>query len=183
MSIPKNAKQVFSGIIFDVYQWPQTLYDGSTATFEMLSRPHSLQVLPTMGNKIILSHEIQPPMKHAKFTLLGGRPNTNETPLAGAKRELLEESGLVSRHWSKYKTFQPYDKIDWTVHLFLAKHCTKQQEPNPGPGEIVHTLPVSFNEFIDIATSDDFWCTEVSMMIFKMKKKNALKAFKDEIFG
>ena len=36
--IPPEAKCVFRGKIFDVYQWPQRLYDGSTATFEMLRR-------------------------------------------------------------------------------------------------------------------------------------------------
>src|SRR5215467_9321922 len=32
--IPEHAERVFQGKIFDVYQWPQKLYDGSTATFE-----------------------------------------------------------------------------------------------------------------------------------------------------
>ena len=34
--IPENAKRVFKGIIFDVYQWEQELYNGSKAVFEKL---------------------------------------------------------------------------------------------------------------------------------------------------
>ncbi len=38
MKIPPNAKRVFKGIIFDVYQWQQKMFDGSKETFEMLKR-------------------------------------------------------------------------------------------------------------------------------------------------
>lgn len=37
-TIPPNAQRVFSGKIFDVYQWPQPLFDGSIATFEVAKR-------------------------------------------------------------------------------------------------------------------------------------------------
>lgn len=34
--IPDHAKCVFKGVIFDVYQWEQKLYNGTTTTFEKL---------------------------------------------------------------------------------------------------------------------------------------------------
>ena len=33
MKLPEQAKKVFDGEIFDVYQWDQEMYDGSTETF------------------------------------------------------------------------------------------------------------------------------------------------------
>jgi len=33
MKIPKDAKLVFKGKIFDVYQWQQKVYDGTTVTY------------------------------------------------------------------------------------------------------------------------------------------------------
>lgn len=36
MKLPPQAKKVFTGQIFDVYQWEQEMYDGSFETFEML---------------------------------------------------------------------------------------------------------------------------------------------------
>lgn len=182
MTLPKNAKQVFSGIIFDVYQWPQKLYDGSTATFEMLSRPNTLQVLPTIGKKIGISHE-QQPTKGKFITLLGGRQDEGETPLQGAKRELIEESGLTSKQWSQLQSYKPYSKIDWHVYLYLARQCKQTTIPNPGAGEKVTVEWYTFDDFIDIATSEGFGCKEFSLSVFQMKKKNALKAFRDDIFG
>jgi hypothetical protein len=50
--IPKQAQRVFKGQIFDVYQWPQKLFDGSTQTFEMLKRPDTLTVLAIKNDKL-----------------------------------------------------------------------------------------------------------------------------------
>ena len=66
MKIPDNAKLVFKGVIFDVYQWQQELFDGSQATFEALKRPGTVQVIPTVGDRVLLSYEEQPgkPRRH-----------------------------------------------------------------------------------------------------------------------
>lgn len=36
MKIPKEAKKVFSRIIFDVYHWQLKMHDSLMGTFEML---------------------------------------------------------------------------------------------------------------------------------------------------
>lgn len=59
--IPKHAKRVFKGIIFDVYQWKQKLFDGSFTTFEKIKRKSTVMVLPiTKDGKIILTQQEQP---------------------------------------------------------------------------------------------------------------------------
>lgn len=58
--IPDTAKQVFAGVIFDVYQWPQTMFDGRTETFEMLRRPDTVKVLLVRSNQILLINDAQP---------------------------------------------------------------------------------------------------------------------------
>ena len=42
--LPKNARKIFSGILFDVYQWDVKGYNGSTRTFEKLKRPDAAMV-------------------------------------------------------------------------------------------------------------------------------------------
>ena len=70
--IPDHAKRVFQGVIFDVYQWQQELFDGSIETFEALRRPNTLMVIPTMGDTILLAEEVQPG-KGRFLSLFGGR--------------------------------------------------------------------------------------------------------------
>lgn len=46
--IPSQAECKFKGEIFEVYQWPQELYDGSVATFEMLRRADTVKVVAVL---------------------------------------------------------------------------------------------------------------------------------------
>lgn len=53
--IPKEATKVFEGRIYDVYQWPQKLFDGSTETFEMLSRADTVKIIVLVNEKELKS--------------------------------------------------------------------------------------------------------------------------------
>lgn len=53
--IPKEATKVFEGRIYDVYQWPQKLFDGSTETFEMLSRADTVKIIALVNEKELKS--------------------------------------------------------------------------------------------------------------------------------
>jgi ADP-ribose pyrophosphatase YjhB (NUDIX family) len=151
MKLPKQAKLVFKGKIFDVYQWPQRMYDGSVTTFEALKRPDGVRIIATQGNKIILNQEKQPNAKKAIGTF-GGRVDAGETPLACAKRELLEEAGLESKDWKLLKTVELYpEKMDCKIYTFIAKNCRKTKKPSLDPGEKIKTVSVNLEKFIKIA--------------------------------
>lgn len=53
--IPKEATKVFEGRIYDVYQWLQKLFDGSTETFEMLSRADTVKIIALVNEKELKS--------------------------------------------------------------------------------------------------------------------------------
>ncbi len=44
--VPRNAELVFSGKVFDVYQWPQELFDGTTKPLRCLNVRIQLKSLP-----------------------------------------------------------------------------------------------------------------------------------------
>ena len=58
--IPRHAKRVFKGEIFEVYQWPQEMFDGSIKTFEMVRRPDTVATIAVIEDKIIVLEEEQP---------------------------------------------------------------------------------------------------------------------------
>lgn len=182
MKLPSNAKKVFQGKIFSVYQWEQELYDGSTATFEMLKRPGTIQIIPTMENKILLSHEEQP-TKPRSITFLGGRQEENEEPLVTAKRELLEETGLESDDWEFLKVYKNEGKIDWDVYLYAARNCRKVAEPNLDGGEKIDVIEVTWDEFLEKVSSEDFWGQIIANDILRMRlDQKKLEAFKQKLF-
>jgi len=182
MKVPAQAKKVFTGMIFDVYQWEQKLFDGSTATFEVLKRPDTTQVIATEGDKILVSNESQP-TKIDFIGLFGGRLEPNETPDEGAGRELLEETGMTSDSWELLKVFSPVHKIDWDIHLFVARNCMKIKEPLLEPGEKIEITRVSFDDFLDIVVSERFFGREIAEEVLRMKlDTERLRAFKEKIF-
>ncbi|MDO8497576.1 MAG: NUDIX hydrolase [bacterium] len=182
MKIPAEAKKVFQGEIFDVYQWQQKMYDGTYQTFEALRRPLTIQILPTMGDKILLSYEEQP-IKPKAYTFLGGRGEKGEEPLTTAKRELLEESGLISDDWELYKMYESETKIDWQIYLYIARNCRKVQEQDLDSGEKLEVKKVSFNEFLAHICSEDFWGTMIAADIMrKMLTPGKLEEFRKKLF-
>jgi ADP-ribose pyrophosphatase len=125
--IPAAAQRVFQGKIFAVYQWPQTLFDGTTATFEMLKRPDTVVVLPIKDEKLVVIKERQPGSGPAAYGLPGGRHDVEaETELEAAQREVREETGLGFKSWKLLQVWQPHTKIDWLVYLFVAYDYSDQ---------------------------------------------------------
>lgn len=183
MKIPSESKRVFKGIIFDVYQWEQEMFDGQKATFEMLKRPNSVEVIVTQGDNILVAHESQPTKKDY-YALLGGRGDEEEEPLAAAKRELLEESGLESVDWELYKVYEPVHKIDHQVYIYIARNCKKVADPELDGGEKIELEAVDFAKFISIVESDKFWGNNFVIDILRMKlEPEKLEEFRKKLFG
>ena len=153
--IPAHAKRVFQGKIFDVYQWEQKLYDGSTTTFEALRRADTVEVIATVGDKIIVQRQRQP-NKPEFVSLPGGRANEGEDPLAAAKRELLEETGYASDDWELYKVWSPSGKIDWKCYIFFARDCRLVAKPHLDGGELIDVELIMFEALLDFADAEDF---------------------------
>jgi ADP-ribose pyrophosphatase YjhB (NUDIX family) len=183
MKIPKNAKKVFTGEIFDIYQWPQKLFNGSTATFEMIKRPDTVQIIATEGNKIITVKEIQPNQKR-EIGLLGGRVDKGEKPLEAAKRELMEEAGMVAKQWQLLKIYRPIHKMEWDIYYYIARDCQKVAKQNLDGGEKITLIKKTFDQFIkDIISAPNlvspFIC---DILKIKLDSKKAINEFKKQIF-
>ncbi len=143
--IPADAACVFKGVIFDVYQWQQELFDGSTATFEMLRRPDTVLMICVKDDKLIFIREQQP--RRPEYTRLpGGRVDPGEDWDTAAKRECKEELGLTFGEWRLVEVRQPVAKIEWFVATYLALDCNSEGETEHDPGEKIASVPMSFDE-------------------------------------
>lgn len=159
--IPEHAKCVFKGVMFDVYQWEQELYNGTTTTFEKLKRADTVVVYPVLPDGRILLAEQEQPGKESFISAAGGRVDEGEEVFDAAKRELLEETGYEADEWILWKTVQPGSKIDWTIYSFIAKGLRKVADLNLDGGEKITPKPVTFEEFLEMGTNDRFGEKEI----------------------
>jgi ADP-ribose pyrophosphatase len=179
--IPEHAKCVFKGEIFDVYQWEQKMFDGSTAIFEKVKRPDTVIVFPVLENgKILLTKQEQPGGRRPFIGAAGGRVNKDEEILAAAKRELLEETGCTAEEFVLWKSLQPQIKIEWAVYVFIGKGAKKVAGLSLDAGEKIETVEVTFDEFMDMARQDNFYegevVTDILAATLDPAKKEALRA-------
>ncbi len=187
MDMPQNAKKVFEGVIFDVYQWEQKMYDGTTEIFERLDRADTVDVLATTKEgKIIIQRQSQPDREEAFLCLIGGRVEKGEEPLDAAKREMLEETGFTSMQWSHFFSFSPMLKLRWVMHVFVARDSDKSAEQNLDPGEKIEVREVTFDEFIELVDSGTLWRihNEIRVRCIRAKyHRPSYEMFYNEIFG
>ncbi len=167
--IPEHATKVFEGKLFDVYQWQQKLYDGTTTTFEKLKRPDTVVVFAVMPDGKILLTKQEQPGKAAFIGATGGRVDDGEDPLTAAKRELLEESGYEASHFMLWRAEHPTSKIDWVVYTFIAKGLTRVCDPHLDEGEKITLMPVSLDELIAYAADERLSEKEVGYDLLKAK--------------
>ena len=154
--IPAHAKLVFKGQIFDVYQWEQKMFDGTTEVFEKLKRPDTVVVYPVFPDGRIILTEQEQPGKEPFLGATGGRVDEGEGILEAAKRELLEESGYAADKFILWDAQQPIGKIDWAIYTFIAKGLKKVADIHLDAGEKITLTPVTFDEFLEMGTNERF---------------------------
>lgn len=149
--IPQQAELKFKGVLFDVYQWPQEMFDGSIETFEMLRREDTVEVIAIKDDKIVITYQTQP-CQDWFYAYPGGRhDNPAETELDAAKRELREEAGMTFANWKLIEVHQPFTKIDWLVYTFIATDFKSQGDLILDAGEKIEVLEVTFDELKEYA--------------------------------
>src|SRR3989344_1278157 len=171
--IPKEAKLVFKGVLFDVYQWQQVQFDGTEKTFEKLKRKNSVNIIPVLDDGNILLIDEEQPERGSFITVPGGQIDEGEEPESAARRELAEETGYTCQSLELWLTVQPYgNKIDWTVYSFIARGCKRVGDQNLDSGEKITLKPVIMDEFFDIAMNDPkFRNTEITLELLRASQQ------------
>lgn|GEM_PF-154906 len=184
--MPKTAKKVFSGVIFDVYQWEQRLFDGSIAIFEKIKRQDTVEAIcATPDKKIIIIEDLQP-RKRTRIGFPGGRIESGEDPEEAVRREIMEETGYAIDDKSLFlwKKINPFSKIDWTIYVFIARNVKKVSKKILDSGEKIKVRKLDFEEFLLLPEKENFFDHEIGRELFLARiyrgKKDKLKSL---IFG
>lgn len=182
--IPENAKRVFKGVIFDIYQWEQEMFDGTKAIFERAKRQDSVTVFSVFPDGRILLNKEEQPGKPPFVAAPGGRVDEGENLLDAAKRELLEESGYQAKEFIFWFGQNITPKVDWNVYIFIAKGLKKVADLRLDAGEKVEPFPVTLNELIDMQFLEHINSREqeIVLKLFEAKYNPEKKKELEELF-
>ncbi|WP_224372342.1 NUDIX hydrolase [Hyalangium versicolor] len=181
--IPTDAKLVFRGVLFAVYQWEQRLYDGSKVVFEKVRRPDTVVVVPVLPDgRVLLTHQEQPG-RDPFIGALGGRVNEGELPEEAARRELLEESGCEASELKPWFAVHPTTKVDWVVFAFVATGLRQTTSADLDPGERIKLVPTTFDDFLTLAHDPRFIEKEMVPLLLEAKYCESKRAAMRSLFG
>jgi ADP-ribose pyrophosphatase len=78
------------------------------------------------GGEILLARQFRLPANAYLWEIPAGRIDPGETPLAAAKRELIEETGLRAKRWKRlFSLYMSPGFLDEKMHIFLATGLTQ----------------------------------------------------------
>lgn len=164
--IPPQAKKVFEGLFFSVWQWDQVCYDGSTAVYERIKRRDYAYVIGVLPDeRIMLIHDEQPD-RGVVLTPAGGGVEEGEDPANAAARELLEETGYAAKEIVHWHSYRPNNRIEMNVHAFIGRQAYPQQEAKPESGERIAPTFFTFDEFIALGQNPKLrdWLLRIKLL-------------------
>lgn len=125
-----SSKTVFNGKIFSVTSDEIVEPSGIKATREVVRHSGSVVVIAADTNtpepKVLLIRQFRLPARRDLWELPAGRIDGDEQPLAAAKRELIEETGIRALQWKRALFLYPSPGfLDETMNVFLATELTR----------------------------------------------------------
>ena len=166
--IPENAKLAFSWQIFDVYQWEQEMFDWSKQIFEKIKREDTVDVIAILETWEIIILEEKQPWREVYYWLVWWTCESWEEPIETAKRELLEETWLVSNDWELFNSYKLSSKIAFNSNIFIARNCKKIQEQNiEEDWEKIKVIKLGWSDFLDTIASYNFKVKEFALEVLR----------------
>jgi ADP-ribose pyrophosphatase len=136
----QHVKTVFAGKLLKVMVKRQRLPHGYLATFEMIKHPGARLVVPFLAkNRIIMLRQLRPVIDSYIYELPAGTLGRNETPLACARREIIEETGYSARRFTLLGKIYPVPGYS-TERIYLYKaEGLRREEHVPEEDEVIES--------------------------------------------
>lgn len=136
-------------------------HNGKKVTYSYVELPYPAVLIVALNEKgeIYLHKQYRYPIDEAVWEVPAGGSD-GEDFLVAAKRELKEESGLVSDDWSQIAEFNAFDGSG-NCHfiLFIARDARKVTEDD-GIEDIIESKFFSVDEIMDMIRSNTIVCAE-----------------------
>jgi ADP-ribose pyrophosphatase len=99
------------------------LPNGRRTTFTIVEHPGAVAIVPVHRNgDVILLRQFRPSIGEEIFEIPAGTIEKGESPLATAKREIIEETGFKAKQWAKIAEFYTAPGFcTELMHVYVAR--------------------------------------------------------------
>jgi ADP-ribose pyrophosphatase len=135
-----SSKELLKTSIFTVTEDEATEPGGFHIKRAIVQHQGSAVMMAVDDRKrILLVRQYRLPARQYLWELPAGRMDPGETPLQAAKRELIEETGIKAKKWTKLVSYYPSPGfLAEKMHLFVATELTAG-EAKPMEDERIET--------------------------------------------
>jgi len=122
-----ESKRIFSGRVIDLDVETVSLPNGVITTLEIAHHPGGAAILAEDDQqRICMLRQYRHAVREWIWELPAGKLEPNESPIATAHRELLEETGLTTLKWTSMGSILTTPGFcDEVIHLFHACQLTQ----------------------------------------------------------
>jgi ADP-ribose pyrophosphatase len=122
-----NSKVIYRGRVFGVRRDRVVEPGGIRTTRDVVTHSGSVVVLPVFSDgSVVLIRQYRHAVGSFLWELVAGRVEPGESPLSGARRELLEETGLKARRFRRLmKVFPTPGFVSEWMAVYLAEGLTQ----------------------------------------------------------
>jgi ADP-ribose pyrophosphatase len=153
-----SSQVAYRGKVFSVTSDKVQEPNGITATRDVIRHSGSVVILAVdqtgTAPRVLLERQYRYAAQQYLWELPAGRIDSGESALAGAKRELLEETGYRAKKWKRIlHFFASPGFLDETMTIFLASDLTAG-EAQPEADESIECHLVPLSEALDMIFQD-----------------------------
>jgi len=147
-----SSQSIYDGVVFKVHVDEVILPNGKTSKREVIEHIGGICIAAkTEDNRFFMVKQYRYPHNRVFLEFPAGKKEKGEDPLIGAKRELLEETGYLAKHWEYLGSCIPTPAYDTEViDLYYAENL-KFQGQSLDPEEFIEVVTYSLEELEEMA--------------------------------
>lgn len=147
---PLTEDVMWTGRIFNVNRLRVELPDGRQALRDVVRHPGAVAIVAlTDDGRICLVRQYRTSLSRVTVEIPAGKLDPGEDPLACARRELKEETGMEASQMAFLTTIATSDGFtDELIHIYMATGLTFASS-DPDADEFINVDLVPLNELID----------------------------------
>jgi len=155
--LPDHAKKVFHGKLWQIHQWDQEWFDGTTKIYEAVKRQDSVIIFPIIDENVVIIEEEQPHWGRMCDSIVAGGINDEEDIFTAAQRETEEETGMLFKDFYLVHSEQRHIDIHANFYVFVAKNMISKSNVKLDGGEKTIPKEVDFDKLISMTKERKFF--------------------------